>query len=92
MKYLITEEQYKEINQSNVKMGPLGSSIRQLVDLIDIPLLDKFIVIYVEENKEYLILLWSKRGYINPDYRLKLTKLIEQYIPAEILIIAMENT
>jgi len=92
MKYIITEEQSTSIDQSKVNMGPLGPSIRQVIDLIEIPLIDKYIVIYMDKDKEYLILLWSKRGYMNSDYQFKLTKLIQQYVPADILIVVMNNS
>ena len=92
MKYLITEEQSKKIDQSRVKMGPLGPSIRQIVDLIDIPLLTKYIVIYMEENDSYLILLWSRRGYNSDEECSKINKLINQYIPADITVVSVPSS
>lgn len=88
MKYIITEEQSTKIEQSKINMGPLGSSIRRVIDLLNVPLIDKYIVIYIEENNTYLVLLWSKRGYINDEHSWELTKQVQQFVPVDITIIS----
>jgi hypothetical protein len=53
MKYIITEEQEKVIDQSKFNMGPLGYAIRQVMDIYDLPWVTKYIVMYLEDN-DYL--------------------------------------
>jgi hypothetical protein len=88
MKYIITEEQAKQIDQSKIDMGPLGPSIKSLIDLFQIPLIDRYVIIYIKDNDSYLILLWSKRGYISSEFSWELTKQVEKYIPANITIVS----
>lgn len=87
MKYIITEEQSKNIDQSKVNMGPFGPSIRRLIDSIGSYMIDKYVVLYVEKTNDYIILLEPKSPYhISSDFKLKLTKSIRSFIPVDVII------
>jgi hypothetical protein len=89
MKYIITEEQSRRIVQSKVDEGPLSDSIIRLIDLFDLPMVDKYIVAYMEESNEYLIILWPKsRYYLNSEFCWELNKRIQLYIPADMTIVS----
>lgn len=89
MKYIITEEQSRRIVQSKVDEGPFSNSIIRLIDLFDLPMVDKYMVAYVEKTDEYLIILWPKSGYyLNSEFFWKLNKRIQLYIPANMTIVS----
>jgi hypothetical protein len=82
MKYIITEEQSTSIDQSKVNMGPLGPSIRQVIDLIEIPLIDKYIVIYMDKDKEYFFCSNSalvKQMIMDTDLNIKLFRGLDNH-------------
>jgi GR25 family glycosyltransferase involved in LPS biosynthesis len=89
MKFIITEERSRRIVQSKVDEGPFSNSIIRLIDLFDLPMVDKYIVAYMEESNEYLIILWPKSGYyINSEFCWKLNKRIQLFIPANMTIVS----
>ena len=85
MKYLITEEQSIEINQSKFNEGPLGFAIRQVMDMYDLPWVEKYVVIYLEDN-DYLMILWSSRGAVSSEMERKIANYIEQFVPVNLTI------
>lgn len=89
MKYIITEEQSRRVVQSKVDKGPLSDLIIRLIDLFDLPMVDKYMVAYMEESNEYLIILWPKRGYyLNTEFCWGLNKRIRLFIPASMTIVS----
>jgi len=85
MKYIITEEQEKVIDQSKFNMGPLGYAIRQIMDIYDLPWVTKYIVMYLEDN-DYLMILWSSRGAVTSEMERKIAKYVEQFVPINVAI------
>jgi len=85
MKYIITEEQAIEINQSKFNMGPLGYAIRQVMDMYDLPWVEKYVVMDLEDN-DYLMILWSSRGAVSSEMERKIANYIEQFVPVNLTI------
>jgi len=85
MKYLITEEQSTEINQSKFNMGPLGFAIRQVMDMYDLPWVEKYVVMYLEDN-DYLMILWSSRGAVTSEMERKIANYVEQFVPVNLTV------
>lgn len=86
MKYTITEERITDIKQSEVNMGPLGGAIRQAFDLYDLPQVISYLVLYVEKDDEYWVLVFSNR-YYSSETKEKVELFIEKMIPARILMV-----
>lgn len=85
MKYLITEEQSNEINQSKFNMGPLGYAIRQVMDMNDLPWVTKYVVMYLDDN-DYLMMIWSSRGAVTSEMERKIAKSVEQFVPVNLTV------
>jgi hypothetical protein len=85
MKYLITEEQSIEINQSKFNQGPLGFAIIQVMDMYDLPWAEKYVVMYLEDN-DYLMILWSSRGAVSSEMERKIANYIEQFVPVNLSV------
>lgn len=85
MKYLITEEQSTEINQSKYNMGPLGYAIRQVMDMNDLPWVTKYVVMYLDDN-DYLMMIWSSRGAVTSEMERKISKFIEHFVPVNLTV------
>lgn len=86
MKYTITEERITDIKQSEVNMGPLGSSIIQAFELYGLPHVTKYLVLYIEKDDEYFILVFSNR-YYSKETKENVETFIEKLIPAKILMV-----
>jgi hypothetical protein len=85
MKYIITEEQKKVIDQSKFDMGPLGEAIRKVMDLYDLPFVEKYVVIYMDNNL-YMLILWSSRGAVSSEVERRIAKRVEQFVPVELMV------
>jgi hypothetical protein len=85
MKYIITEEQEKVIDQSKLELGPLGGAIRQIMDIYDLPWVSKYVVIYFKDNS-YMLVLWSSRGAVTSEMERKIAKYVEQFVPVELMV------
>jgi len=85
MKYIITEEQEKVIDQSKFDSGPLGGDIRQIMDIYDLPWVTKYVVIYMDNNL-YMLILWSSRGAVSSEMERKIAKYVEQFVPVELMV------
>lgn len=85
MKYIITEEQSIEINQSKFNEGPLGYAIRQVMDIYNLPWATKYVVMDLEDN-DYLMILWSSRGAVTSEMERKIANYIEQFVPVKLTI------
>jgi hypothetical protein len=85
MKYIITEEQEKVIDQSKFDMGPLGEAIRKVIDLYDLPFVEKYVVIYMDNNL-YMLILWSSRGAVSSEVERRIAKRVEQFVPVELMV------
>lgn len=86
MKYIITEEQVRDINQSLINMGPLGGIILRAFDMYELPNVEKHLVIYTEKTNEYLLLIWSYT-YYSIETRSKLESFIRKLVPANLLVV-----
>lgn len=85
MKYIISEEQKTVIDQSQLDMGPLGPSIRKIVELYGGDFIEKFVVIYFEEYNNYMVFIWSNKGSLSIQFEHKITKFIKQFIPVDVI-------
>jgi len=86
MKYIITESQITNIDQSSVNMGPLGGVIKQAFNMYGLPMVEKYLVIYTEKTNEYLLLIWSYT-YYSIETRNKLESFIQKLVPANLLVV-----
>jgi hypothetical protein len=85
MKYIITEEQEKVIDQSKFNMGPLGGAIRHVMDLYDLPFVKKYVVIYFNDNS-YMLILWSSKGAVSSEVEHRIAKRVEQFVPVNLMV------
>ena len=86
MKYIITEEQSESVNQSKFDMGPLGPSIRRIVDMYDATFIEKYVIVHFKENDSYMVLMWSNRGAVRSEVEYKIKNFIKQFIPVDVTV------